>query len=276
MRRCARGRNPLWHAGLLGLFGSGGLIACGGATESNEREDAIEEIVSRGGTRAQGQCIVDGVVERWGGFQAELPDDPGGASEMMRLTLECMSGGLGEVSDCLVESVAPQLAADELSSDAFVEAVGSADPREMAEAAMQCRGMTPEVARCVADTMAAELGDDVFERGIDSSTERRHALEANLQCEGMTAAAARCVSEAVGEEYGEEAFGVTGLVSPSEQRFVFEATLACGGMTAGAARCATDAMAAEFGDKMFGFELELSSSEQAAVEAIVSRCVASN
>ena len=227
----------------------------------------IEQVVSRGGTREQGQCLVDGAVERWGGLERAASDDGGSAAEMMEITVGCFYGEAGDLSNCLVESVVDDELASEPDMNEFADAFSDADPRDLAEAALQCQGMTAEAARCTADAMAAERGEDVFERGINWSEDQREVIEATLTCNGLSSTDARCVTDEIATEFGENAFEIEGFDATFDDRFIFEAGLRCGGSGASAANCVADSVEAQLGEDYFSGAQLVPAEEQIVFEA---------
>jgi hypothetical protein len=144
------------------------LVACSGGSQSNEREDFVNRLVSaEAATRAQAECIADG-MESAGTDMKVWADEDLSASQVeqsLRITLECLGGA--SVSDCFVKSLVEILGSERLESGtALIRASKdmSVEEREQLVASgFECQGVPPKVARCVVDGMVDHFGRRLFE-----------------------------------------------------------------------------------------------------------------
>lgn len=133
-----------------------------------QREELLDDAKARGLNEEQASCFVDGFREAVGSDfdNAGVSDRDG--RKTLTLLFQCLGAEAGS-DQCLLDAVSEIMNLDGANAVDFVEAeaeLDAQDREQLAEAGMQCRGMSADVATCVTDSMKAEFGDDVFESRI--------------------------------------------------------------------------------------------------------------
>lgn len=153
------------------------------------RADLLDELTEAGISDGDAECIADGLEDRFDGVDAAF-ESRNDARVVLQPMFACRGVDLGDgsVTDCFVDAIVDRF--DVEGSFGVVElarvsrSLEADDRRHLAEASLECQGLTHAEAECTLNAMVAEFGVDLFdtERLELSTNQQAHLAELVADC----------------------------------------------------------------------------------------------